>query len=314
MPSSNKALHVSLFLATCVTTFGVFFELFGGGVNGSREDKLWGSALYAGVVMTTLLAHELGHYFMARHHGVDASLPYFIPVPFGFGTMGAVIRLRGKIPTRDALVDIGAAGPLAGLLIAVPMLFVGVSLSRVQPTPTLPDGGLMPSLSLINFASMFGLWIKELIYGVPMPQFPQLQVFGDNLLTWFAVKLIHGDVPAGSDVIAHPVFIAAWFGLVVTMLNLLPVGQLDGGHLTHAWYGEKAEDIGRRVAAGALIMALFFSASWLLWFILITRVIGVGHPPVVDPAIPLSRGRKVVVLITWVMTGLTFMPIPLSLA
>lgn len=313
MTPSNKPLHVSLFLATCVTTFGVFLVLFGGGVEGSTEDKLWGSALYAGVVMTILLAHELGHYFMARHHGVDASLPYFIPVPFGFGTMGAVIRLRGKIPTRDALVDIGAAGPLAGLLIAVPMLFVGVALSSVQPSPALPDGGLMPSLSLINFASMFGLWVKELIYGVPMPQFPQLQIFGDNLLTWFAVKLIHGDVPAGSDVMAHPVFIAAWFGLVVTMLNLLPVGQLDGGHLTHAWYGVKAEEIGHRVAAATLILALFASASWLLWFFLVTRVVGIGHPPVSQPDVPLSRGRKVVVVITWVMTALTFMPMPMSL-
>lgn len=314
MPSSNKPLHVSLFLATCVTTFGVFLVLFGGGVEGSTEDKVWGSAMYAGVVMAILLAHELGHYFMARHHGVEATLPYFIPVPFGFGTMGAVIRLRGKIPTRDALVDIGAGGPLAGLLIAVPMLFVGVALSSVQKFPTLPDAGPLPSLSLINFASMFGLWVKELIYGVPMPEFPQLQVFGDNLLTWFAVKLIHGDVPAGSEVIAHPVFIAAWFGLVVTMLNLLPVGQLDGGHLTHAWYGLEAEKIGHRVAAATLLLALFASASWLLWFFLVTRVVGLGHPPVVQPEVPLSRGRKVVVVISWVMTALTFMPMPMSLA
>ena len=304
---------MGLFLLTCLSTFGVFYELYGGGTDGSTEDKLWGSALYALVVMLILLSHELGHYFMARAHGVDASLPYFIPFPLGFGTLGAVIRLKGKIPTRDALVDIGAAGPLAGLLIAVPMIFVGVSLSHVAPSPADPNSGMPPTLSLINFASMAGLWIKSQLYGTPEPVFPQLQIFGDNLLTWFAVKVIHGDIPSGSDVMAHPVFIAAWFGLVVTMLNLLPVGQLDGGHLTHAWYGEKAEDIGRRVAAGALILALFCSASWLIWFVLVTRVIGVGHPPVVDPAIPLSRGRKVVVVITWVMTGLTFMPIPMSL-
>ena len=309
----NKPLHLGLFLATCVSTFGVFFVLFGGGVLGTREDKLWGSAVYATVVMLILLSHELGHYFMARAHGVDASLPYFIPFPLGFGTMGAVIRLRGRVPTRDALVDIGAAGPLAGLLIAVPMLFAGVWLSSVEKTPTGFDSGFPPALSLINFASMGGLWIKEQVFGVPMPEWPQLQIFGDNLLTWFAVRLIHGEIPAGSAVMAHPVFIAAWFGLVVTMLNLLPVGQLDGGHLTHAWYGVGAEKIGERIAAGALILALFFSASWVLWFILITRFIGVGHPPVVEPDIPLSRGRKVVVVITWVMTALTFMPMPLSL-
>ena len=311
----NKGLHLGLFVATCVSTFGVFFVLFGGGVEGSREDKLWGCALYSGVVMLILLSHELGHYFMARHHGVDASLPYFIPFPLGFGTMGAVIRLRGRIPTRDALVDIGAGGPLAGLLIAVPMLFVGVALSHVERLPDTftETSGLPPTLSLLNFASMGGLYLKHLVYETPVPEFPQLQIFGDNVLTWLAVRLIHGKIAAGSDVMAHPVFIAAWFGLVVTMLNLLPVGQLDGGHLTHAWYGVKAEKIGERIAAGALIMALFFSASWLLWFILITRFIGVGHPPVVSPEIPLSRGRKAVVVITWVMTGLTFMPMPLSL-
>ena len=153
----NAPLHVSLFVATCATTFGVFFSLFGGGVIGTVEDKLWGSAFYAGVVMLILLSHELGHYFMARAHGVDSSLPYFIPVPLGFGTLGAVIRLKGRIPTRNALVDIGAAGPLAGLLIAVPMLFAGVALSHVEKMPEDLSAGLPPSLSLINFTSIFKL-------------------------------------------------------------------------------------------------------------------------------------------------------------
>lgn len=306
----NRPFHTALFLATCVTAFSVFYVLFGGGVIGSEEDRLWGSAFYSAVVMLILLSHELGHYFLARHHGVDASLPYFIPFPLGFGTMGAVIRLRGKIPTRDALVDIGAAGPLAGLAIAVPMLFVGVSLSHVEALPSSHDSNVAPTLSLVNLGSMAGLYVKHLLHGTPVPTFPELQIFGDNLLTWLAVRVIHGELPAGSDVVAHPVFIAAWFGLVVTMLNLLPVGQLDGGHLTHAWYGEGAEKIGGRVAGAALVMALFFSASWLIWFFLITRIVGLGHPPVVNPSIPLSRGRKAVVVITWVMTGLTFMPMP----
>ena len=309
----NAPLHVGLFVATCATTFGVFFSLFGGGVIGTVEDKLWGSAFYAGVVMLILLSHELGHYFMARAHGVESSLPYFIPVPLGFGTLGAVIRLKGRIPNRNALVDIGAAGPLAGLLIAVPMLFAGVALSHVEKMPEDLSAGLPPSLSLINFASMFGLWIKSLLFDTPVPEWPQMEIFGDNLLTWLAVRIIHGKLAPGTDLFAHPVFIAAWFGLVMTMLNLLPVGQLDGGHLTHAWYGKKAESIGERIAAGALIMALLFSASWLLWFFVVTRFVGVEHPPVVAPDEPLSRGRKIVVVITWVMTGLTFMPMPLSL-
>jgi membrane-associated protease RseP (regulator of RpoE activity) len=309
----NKQLHVGLFLASCFTTFFACFVFFGGGVEGSVEDKVQASALYALVVMGILLAHELGHFFMAKAHGVDASWPYFIPLPLGFGTLGAVIRLKSRIPTRDALVDVGAAGPLAGLLIAVPMLFVGVSLSHVDRLPEALQSGVPPTLSLLNLASHAGLFIRHLLFDTPAPVLPQYEVFGDNLLTWFAVRVIHGELPAGSDLMAHPVFLAAWFGLVMTMLNLLPVGQLDGGHLTHAWYGEEAEAIGERIAGGALLMALFFSASWLVWFFLITRLVGLEHPPVAQPAQPLSRGRKVVVVITWVMTGLTFMPVPLSL-
>ena len=305
----NAPLHVGLFVATCETTFGAFFSLLAGVV----EAKLWSSAFYAGVVMLILLSHELGHYFMARAHGVESSLPYFIPVPLGFGTLGAVIRLKGRIPNRNALVDIGAAGPLAGLLIAVPMLFAGVALSHVGQLPEDMSSGFPPSLSLINFASMFGLWIKSLLFDTPVPEWPQMEIFGDNLLTWLAVRLIHGKLSPGTDLFVHPVFIAAWFGLVMTMLNLLPVGQLDGGHLTHAWYGKKAESIGERIAAGALIMALLFSASWLVWFFVVTRFVGVEHPEVVAPEEPLSRGRKIVVVITWVMTGLTFMPMPISL-
>ncbi|MFZ5446352.1 MAG: site-2 protease family protein [Myxococcota bacterium] len=312
-PPRNWPLHLTLFVATCITTFWVWLVTFDGGVYGSQQDKVVASVLYALVVVGTLLAHELGHYLMARAHGVDATLPYFIPVPFGFGTMGAVIRLRGRIPTRNALVDIGAAGPLAGLLIAVPMLFVGAAQSEVITLPDDAGSGVPPALSLINFGSMLGLWVKSLIWDTPLPPAPLYQVFGDNLLTWLAVRVTHGELAAGKDIAAHPIFIAAWFGLVMTMLNLLPVGQLDGGHLTHAWYGERAEKIGERVAGLTLVLALVFSASWLLWFFIVTRLVGFGHPPVERPQEPLSTGRKVVVLITWLMTGLTFMPMPLSM-
>ena len=302
----NKPLHVSLFLGACGTTFFAARVLFG------ADDS--DAVVYAFVVMLTLLSHELGHYLMARAHGVDASWPYFIPMPMGFGTLGAVIRLKGRIPTRNALVDIGAAGPLAGLLIAIPMLLVGVKLSYVAQLPAgFEANQVPPPLSLLNLASMAGLFVKHLLFDTPMPELPQYELFGDNLLTLCAVRVIHGELPAGSDLMAHPVFLAAWFGLVMTMLNLLPVGQLDGGHLTHAWYGEKAERIGERIAAGALIMALFCSVSWLVWFFLTTRLVGVKHPPVERPEEPLSTGRKVVVVVTWVLTALTFMPIPLSL-
>lgn len=302
----NKPLHVGLFLATCGSTFLACYAFMGGG--------LLGSALFSLALMSILLSHEMGHYVMARRHGVDASWPYFIPVPLGFGTLGAVIRLKAKIPTRNALVDIGAAGPLAGLVVCIPLLALGVKLSTVTPMPDDFVAPLPPVYSLAHLAAIFGQELSALFRGTPEPLLPVNEVFGDSVLSWLLVRLIHGELPAGTDLLAHPLFLAAWFGQLMTMLNLLPVGQLDGGHLTFAWYGaEKAEALGVRVAKLALLLALCFSVSWLVWFFLVTRLIGPGHPPVERPDEPLSFSRKVVVVIAWVMTGLTFMPMPVSL-
>ncbi|MBL8910806.1 MAG: site-2 protease family protein [Archangium sp.] len=313
MTAVNKPLHIGLFLATCLTTFGACLFFYGGGVIGSLEDKLWGSGYFALTVVGILLAHELGHYFMAKHHGVDSSWPYFIPFPFGFGTLGAVIRLRGRIPNRNALVDIGAAGPLAGLLICIPMLAVGVALSHVDTLPSDLDPGVPPPYSLINLAAKLGEYVSFLVRGTTEPTFPERQFFGDSLLSWILVRLIHGELKPGTDLYAHPIFLAAWFGQLMTMLNLLPVGQLDGGHVTHAFYGtDKAEALGVRIAKGALVLSLFFSVSWLIWFFLATRIVGTAHPPVEKPDEPLTRGRRIVVYVTWVMTALTFMPMPIS--
>lgn len=314
VPATRKLLHVALFVATALSTFFVFLVAWGGGVAGSLEDRVWGSLFFAGSVLAILLAHELGHYVMARAHGVEASWPYFIPVPLGFGTLGAVIQLRGRVPNRNALVDIGAAGPLAGLLVAVPLLVVGIAQSAPLAVQTTPSPTLAPATSLLNLAALFGQWARAQVYGTPPPVLPQLEVFGDNLLTVGLARLLHGPLAPGQELIAHPVFIAAWFGLLMTMLNLLPVGQLDGGHLTRAWFGEGAVAIGRRVAEASLVLALFCSISWLVWFVLVTRVVGLGHPPVVDEVTPLTRGRKVTVVVTWVATALTFMPVPISLA
>ncbi len=248
-------VHAGLFLATCVTTCLVFRFGFDGGVVGTDAEKWRGSFQYAAVVMAILAAHEFGHVLLARRHGVDASWPWFIPAPLGFGTLGAVIRLRSRIPTRDALVDIGAAGPLAGLAVAVPALFVGASLSHVERLPSSTGPDFPPTLSLVHLASVFGQWARAELFGGPLPELPAYQAFGDNLLTLLAVRVTHGALPPGQELIAHPVFVAAWFGLVVTMLNLLPVGQLDGGHLTYAWYGARAEALGARVASAALLCA-----------------------------------------------------------
>ncbi|MBL8923157.1 MAG: site-2 protease family protein [Myxococcaceae bacterium] len=298
-------LHVALFFATGASVFITFLTQSGGGVESEAlVDQLKGSAWFTASVMAILLAHELGHFVMARRHGVDSTWPFFIPLPLGFGTMGAVIRLRGRIPTRDALVDIGAGGPLAGLAVCVPLWALGVWLSRVSPAPDLTD----------SFPGQFSLWNVVAHWSDAAPSGNVVQVFGDNLLGLGLQRLIKGSLPAGHDLFAHPVLVAAWFGFLVTMLNLLPVGQLDGGHLTHAWFGRRAELIGRVVAAIILVASLLFSTSWFVWFVLVTFVVKFGHPPVVDDEAPLSRSRKLVCAACFLLTVLTFMPTPLRFA
>ncbi len=302
-PPPRPWLHALLFVLTCASTFFTFLTQSGGGVaSDALVDRLRGSAWFSASLMAILTAHELGHFVMARRHGVDSSWPFFIPLPLGFGTMGAVIKLRGRIPTRDALVDIGAAGPLAGLAVCLPLWCLGVWLSRVGPSPDLAD----------TLPGQFSLWhLVGALGGPEVPEGDLVQVFGDNLVGLGLQRLVLGPLPDGHDVYAHPVLVASWFGFLVTMLNLLPVGQLDGGHLTYAWLGPVADRLGRVVAAVILLAALVFSASWLVWFVMVSLGVRFTHPPVVDEVAPLSKARKVVCVVCFVFTGLTFMPTPL---
>jgi membrane-associated protease RseP (regulator of RpoE activity) len=237
-------------------------------------------------------------------------LPYFIPAPFGFGTLGAVIRLRGKVPSRDALLDIGAAGPLAGLAVALPLLVVGVMLSQPIEAPAPP---FPPSASLLNLGAELGRLARHWLDGTtPAGMIPGGLYYGDNLLTYLLSRAVWGRLPPGTDLGAHPVFLAAWFGLLVTMLNLVPVGQLDGGHVLRAYFGPRVERWGPHVASALLVLALVFSASWLVWFFLVTKVVGFGHPPPVDDEALLSRGRRVIAVVTWIFTALCFIPVPID--
>ncbi|MCC6337991.1 MAG: site-2 protease family protein [Myxococcales bacterium] len=309
----RPAFHLLLLLLTALSVFSVYLFVWGGGVEGDLSDRAWGSAFFTFSVLLILGAHEMGHYLMARAHGVDATLPYFIPIPLGFGTLGAVIRLKGRVPTRNALVDIGAAGPLCGLLVAVPLLAVGITLSSPIEVPE-SVRHFPPQMSLWHYAELLGQWARHTFRdGPPLPaEADSAFIFGDNLLGLALVRLLHGRLAEGTDLAAHPVLVAGWFGMLVTMLNLLPVGQLDGGHLTHAWFDEKAVRLGRAVAGALLPLALFCSASWLVWFFLVTRVVRFGHPSVTAPEEPLTFGRKVVCVACFVATVLTFMPVPLD--
>ena len=319
-PPSRVWLHLLLFVVTLGTTFLAYLLLFGqsfpfseGGL--SPEDRT--QALAFSVSLLAILgSHEMGHYVLARWHRVDTSLPYFIPlpVPGSLGTLGAVIRLRGRIPTRNALVDIGAAGPLAGLVVALPLLYWGLLHSTVVDSPAVasPFPG---DQSLWVLGQDLLHWVMEKLTNAPPalePVITQRQtLFGDNLimkaLTWLAL----GPLPEGKDVVVHPVVIAAWFGLLVTLLNLLPVGQLDGGHLTFAVWGPRARTVGKGVAWVLFFLTVFVTVSWGLWLLVASKVVGFGHPEVVEPTEPLSPARKLICALCLLALIGCAMPIPL---
>lgn len=288
LTARQLALHVGLFVAACVTTY------------------LSGGAWFAGTLMGILFCHEMGHYVAARRYRLDVSPPYFIPLPpyFTLGTLGAVIRMRRPIRDRDQLLVVGAAGPLAGLAVALPALVVGLTWSDVGP---------IASDSMLEGPSILYAAMKLTIFG-----------------RW---------LPYGSeDVQLHPMAFAAWYGLLVTMINLMPIGQLDGGHVMRAWLGDRHERlsglfhrallaIGVVVGGGLFVEAIVYDQGvagaasyalsgvtpWLIWagLLLLMRRIGGGeyHPEVVGP--PLSPGQRRLAIGMVVLFVLLFVPVPM---
>ncbi len=230
VPAAKPALawrtNAWLFAATVASVFvtGLVNAL---GAHEQARAALTQAAQFAGALMSILLAHELGHFIAARIHKVDASLPYFLPLPLlsPFGTMGAVIRMRSVIPTRRALLDIGAAGPLAGLALAIPLYAWGAAHSQAVPLSGLEDAGMQ---------------------------------LGDSLLLRLLDHAFAPPVPEGTDLLLSPVAFAAWAGMFVTMINLLPVGQLDGGHVAFALFGPRQNRLARWVHRSMLV---FFFVS-----------------------------------------------------
>ncbi len=268
------------------------------------HERLLGGWVFAVPLLGILVCHELGHYVAAVLHRVPASLPFFIPLPVlsPFGTMGAVITMRGRIRSRSALLDIGAAGPIAGMVVAVPVVLLGLSLSVVRPISE-------------------GPYIQE----------------GQSLLYWALKRVVLGPIPPGHDVYLHPTALAGWAGLLVTMINMLPWGQLDGGHIAYALFGPVQNRIStfvrwalvplfvynlavfvvpvlRGTSKLSLGLAVSNSWFWLIWFIVLGVLGRLGggrgaeHPPT-EPG-PLSAGRVVVAVGTLVMFLLLFMPTP----
>jgi membrane-associated protease RseP (regulator of RpoE activity) len=288
------ATNAILFALTVVSVFhtGAVHELAqSGGVasnilEGFRHiHKGW---TFAVPLLAILLTHEFGHYFAAMIHRVPASLPYFIPLPFVglFGTMGAVISMPARIRTRNALLDIGAAGPLAGIIVAIPVLAYGLSQSPVNE---------IPEHSMLE---------------------------GQCLLYSLIKRVVIGPIPEGHDVFINGTAFAGWVGLLITMLNLIPVGQLDGGHIAYALFGERHNKNASYIHFGLLAVFLYnllrygdltTGAVWLVWFgllALLRRMTGgVWHPPT-DLGETLSGGRRAVAVLCLVLWVVLFMPTP----
>jgi membrane-associated protease RseP (regulator of RpoE activity) len=241
-----------------------------------REPNFAFSGLpFALTLLTILLAHEMGHYLIARYYRVDVSLPYFLPAPTLIGTLGAFIRIRSAIVSKRALFDIGIGGPLAGFAVLVPALALGLSWSEV-----------------VTGAAVQG----DLIFGTP-------------LILRFFERLFFPGV-AAADLLLHPVARAAWAGLLATALNLLPIGQLDGGHILYAFVGERMK-LWSRIFVFALVpMGLFLSYSWLVWAVVLF-FFGMRHPAIYDPQ-PVGRPRAVLGLVALLIFLLSFTPTPVA--
>jgi membrane-associated protease RseP (regulator of RpoE activity) len=299
-------LNVALFLATLATTLKA-----GALETALRAPASLGAVVVAGLPFASaligiLFCHEMGHYLLARAYGVDSSLPYFIPVPFGnVGTFGAVIRIRSAIPSRKAVLDIGAAGPLAGVVVALPLLAWGLLHSEVRP---IGDAWTASPAGMSAFA-----WLKTRITTGDWPAAAGAPFFGDSFITWGMQRLLLGKLPPGTDVFLHPVASAAWFGLLVTTLNLFPIGQLDGGHVTYALLGSRrARQLSRAVSWALLLCAIFSSWTWLPWWALTRLAVGFGHPPALDES-PLTPGRRALALLALALFAATFIPVPFAM-
>jgi membrane-associated protease RseP (regulator of RpoE activity) len=239
---------------------------------------------YSGTLLAILGAHEMGHYLFCRRYNVDASLPYFIPMPpyfFLTGTLGAVIKIREPFPTRTVLFDIGVAGPIAGFVLLVPALFFGMTISNVVPAPT--EGSIL--------------------------------FLGEPPLFRWAMHAVFGTVQEGLTVNMHPMVFASWFGMLATALNLLPFGQLDGGHITYATLGRWSTPISIGTVATAVGMT-FVSISWLLMTVMMVAmllILGPRHPRVIYEHEPLGAGRKAIAVAALIIFILCFTPVPIEL-
>lgn len=233
-------------------------------------------------MLLILLCHELGHYLPCRRYGLPTTPPYFLPVPFALGTLGAFIKIRAPIPDRRQLLMVGAGGPIAGFVALIPFLVIGIA--RSEPSayyPSTPEGA-------------------EALLFLP----------GRSLAAQLATWAFHGPLPAESALNLHPFALAAWVGLLATSLNLLPLAQLDGGHILYAALGRLQHRVVRPLWL-ALALCGFLWFGWFIWSVIVL-IIGLRHPPVQNESLQLNRSDRRIAWITLLIFLLSFMPVPLD--
>lgn len=275
-------VNLLLFVVTTITTL-----LAGAMMSGEplgaiiREPwRLSAGVPFSAALMGILAAHEFGHYIAARRYGLHVTLPFFIPAPLisPIGTLGAVIRMRTPVYTRRMLLDVGAAGPLAGMAVAIPVAIYGI-----RTSPTLPHGAAEGFFEL-----------------------------GEPLLFRWLIDLFASYPEATHDLFLNPVAFAGWIGLLLTALNMLPIGQLDGGHVVFALFGRRQHLIGRLFLLSLVVMGYWWS-GWFVWVFLILFVVRVKHPPILEAGSQLGPGRQVIGWLSLVLLVVCFTPVPFSL-
>ena len=269
------------------------------------QPKLGESLGFAVSLLAILTAHEFGHYFTARKHNTKVTLPYFIPFPLSpFGTMGAFISLQEPPRNKRVLLDIGIAGPLAGLVIAIPVLIYGLSLSPVQRLPQ-----TLPEITQFEGNSLLYLSLKYLVHGRMLPAPASFNGI-PPLIYWIRYFFTGLPLPSGgADVFLHPIAWAGWAGLLVTSLNLLPAGQLDGGHLVYGLFGEKAKEFWPYILVILVVLGFAWSGWWLWAFLIL--IFGRVQAEPLDQITELDSRRKALAVFGLVVFILVFTPVPL---
>jgi membrane-associated protease RseP (regulator of RpoE activity) len=276
MPAKKEYLvHILLFLLTAVTTLFAGSFISGGNPFQNFRDILMGAG-FSSALLTILLLHELAHYSAAKAHKTTTTLPYFIPAPTFIGTFGAVIKIKSQIRNKKALLDIGASGPFASFALSIIAASIGLANSPV--VEAMPEEGIR---------------------------------LGDSLVFAFLVRTLKGSIPEEATVMLNPVAFAGWLGFLVTSLNLIPAGQLDGGHVMYAIAGEKHPLIAKIFVTALLGMGFFWS-GWFIWAVLL-MFLGVNHPPPVDNRTPLDKRRKILAGAALAVFVLTFTPVPIKI-